>query len=81
MPQTKRVVLFSTPSCGWCVKAKQYFIKKQIKFKEVDVSKDQRAARDMVKMTGQTGVPVVLIGSRPIVGFDQRKIEKLLGLN
>ena len=75
-----RVIMFSTPTCSYCKKAKQYFRKKQIPFKEVDVSKDQAAARDMVRRSGQQGVPQIRIGSKTIIGFDRPKIDRLLGL-
>ncbi|GMT43515.1 MAG: NrdH-redoxin [bacterium] len=74
----KRVVLFSTQTCSWCRKAEQYLKEKNIKFKKVDVSRDQNAANDMVRISGQSGVPVILIGSRPVVGFDRTKIDRLL---
>jgi glutaredoxin-like YruB-family protein len=76
-----RVVLFATPTCSWCRRAKQYFKQNRIRFKEVDVSRDQRAAKDMQRMTGQMGVPVILIGSnKPIVGFDKSTIDRLLNI-
>ncbi len=49
-------------------------------FREVDVSRDAAAARDMVRRTGQMGVPVIEIDGRPVVGFDRRRIDSLLGL-
>ncbi len=75
----KRVVLFTSPGCVWCTRAKQFFKKNGIKFKEIDISKDQKAAQDCIKH-GCRGVPVVLVGSRWICGFDQAKIERELGL-
>ncbi len=78
-PQPK-VVIFTTPTCSFCNAAKRYFREKKIKFKDIDVSRDQRAARDMVRITGQSGVPVILINNRPIVGFDKPKINRLLGI-
>lgn len=75
----KRVVLFTSPGCVWCTRAKQFFRKNQIKFKEIDISKDQKAAQDCIRH-GCRGVPVVLVGNRWICGFDQAKIEKELGL-
>ena len=75
-----RVIVFSTPTCSYCKKAKQYFRKKQVPFKDIDVSRDQTAARDMVKRSGQQGVPQIRIGSKTIVGFDRPKIDRLLGL-
>ncbi len=75
-----RVIVFSTPSCPWCTRVKSYLRQKGVTFKDVDVSRDRKAAEDMVRRTGQQGVPVVLIGSRAIVGFDKQKIDKYLGL-
>ncbi len=80
MSAQPNVVLFSTPSCSWCRRAKQYFQENRIRFREFDVSKDARALDDMVKASGQTGVPVILIDRKPVVGFDLGKINKLLRL-
>jgi glutaredoxin len=76
----KSVVLFVSPSCVWCTRAKSYFRKNEIKFKAIDITKDQWAAKDC-EQHGCRGVPVVLIGgSQWICGFDQTKIEKALGI-
>ena len=79
-PAQPKVVLFTTPTCSYCRMAKAYFNQHRVRFTEIDVSRDQRAATDMVRRTGQSGVPVILIGNRPIVGFDKPQINKLLGL-
>jgi glutaredoxin-like YruB-family protein len=79
-PQPK-VIVFSTPTCSYCNMAKQYFRQKNVKFTDVDVSRDQAAARDMVRRSGQMGVPVIDIGGKIIVGFNRPKIDQLLGLN
>ena len=76
-----KVVVFSTPTCPHCRTAKRYLAQKGVRFTDVDVSRDASAARDMVRISGQQGVPVITIGGRPIVGFDRRKIDRLLGLN
>ena len=75
-----RVIVFSTPSCPWCRRTKQYLRQNGIIFKDVDVSRDRHAAMDMVRRTKQTGVPVVLIDNRPIVGFNKPMIDRLLGI-
>ncbi len=75
----KRVILFSAPGCAWCNRAEQFFRKNNIKFKKVDIYKDQKAARDCEKH-GCRGVPVVLIGSRWICGFNESSIKKELGI-
>lgn len=73
-----KVVLFSTSTCSWCRRAKRYLRENRVPYKEIDVERDQGAAHDLVRKTGQTGVPVIKIGSRWIVGFDKEKIEKEL---
>jgi len=60
--------------------AKKYFREKGIKFNDVDVSRDPAAARDMVRRSGQQGVPVIDIGGKVVVGFDRVKINKYLGI-
>ncbi len=74
-----RVIIFTTPTCTYCNAAKRYFREKGIRFKDVDVSRDSAAARDMVKRSGQMGVPVIDINGKVVVGFDRPKIEKYLG--
>jgi len=76
-----KVIIFTTPTCSFCNAAKRYFREKRIRFTDVDVSRDQRAAADMQRRTGQTGVPVILINNRPIVGFDKPKINRMLNIN
>lgn len=74
------VKVYSTPSCSWCVKAKDYLKANSISFEEFDVSKDRNAAMEMVNKSGQRGVPVLDINDNIIVGFDKTNIDKLLGL-
>jgi glutaredoxin 3 len=76
-----RVIIFSTPTCGFCNAAKSYMRSKGISFRDVDVARDQSAARDMVRRSGQMGVPVIDIGGKIVVGFDRPKIDRLLGIN
>ena len=75
------VVIFSTPTCSFCNSAKRYFKEKNVKFKDIDVSKDITSAREMIRLTGQTEVPVILINNKPIIGFDRQKINQTLGIN
>lgn len=80
MQTQPKVIVFSTPTCSFCNAAKRYFREKKIKFTDVDVSRDRRAAMDMQRRTGQTGVPVILINNRPIIGFDKAKINRMLNI-
>ena len=75
-----RVVVFSSPTCVWCTRAKTYLRTRGVPFRDVDVSRDPAAARDLVRRTGQMGGPVIEIDGRPIVGFDQARIDTALGL-
>ena len=84
MPRTRRrrrVLVFTTPTCPWCTRAKSYLREQGVPFREVDVSKDAAAARDLVRRTGQMGVPVLEIDGRPVVGFDRAKVDRVLGLS
>lgn len=78
--QRRRVLVFTTPTCPWCTKVKTYLAQQRVPFREVDISRDAAAARDLVRRTGQMGVPVVEIDGRPVVGFDKPRIDRLLGL-
>ncbi len=75
-----KVIVFSTPTCPHCRHAKRYLRTKGVRFTDVDVSRDMHAARDMVRISGQQGVPVLKIGSKVVVGFDRSKIDRLLDL-
>lgn len=77
---SQRIVVYTTPSCSWCRKLKSYLKSANISFKEVDVSKDPSKAEELYKKSGQMGVPVTLVGSNVIVGFDKQKIDSLLGI-
>lgn len=72
------VTLYTTPTCGYCHQAKNYLNSRGIKFTEIDVSRDQAAAREMVQQTGQMGVPVIVVNGQAVVGFDRVKLEQLL---
>jgi glutaredoxin 3 len=76
-----KVVLLSTSTCSWCRRAKRYFREQRVPVKEFNLERDPEAARDVVRKTGQTGVPVIKTGNRWIVGFDKERIKKELGLD
>ncbi len=74
----KKIIIFGTPTCSWCTKVKQYIQSKGFSYKYIDVSRDEKALRDMVSKTGQQGVPQIWIDNYPIVGFDRNKIDQKL---
>lgn len=73
------IVIYSTPACGYCKMAKEYFVSKNIQYTEVDVSADRAKQEEMIAKTGQYGVPVIDIDGTIIIGFDKRKIDECLG--
>lgn len=76
----KKVKVYSTPFCPYCVTLKNFLKKNDIEFEEVDVSEDKKAAREMMEKSGQAGVPVAEIGDDIVVGFNRDKIKDLLDL-
>ena len=72
------ITIYSTPTCPYCIMAKNFFKKHNVSYVEKDVSSDQEAAQEMVKKSGQMGVPVIEIDEKIIIGFDQEKIAELL---
>ena len=72
------VTIYSTPSCGYCTMAKNYFRENGVSFTEYNVAQDSRKADEMVKKSGQMGVPVLEINGKVIVGFNKPEVEKAL---
>lgn len=75
----KRVVLFTSPTCSWCTTAKNHLKKHNIVFKEIDITKDPKAAKDC-ENHGCRGVPVIMIENQWICGFDKEKINRALNI-
>ncbi len=76
----KEVVIYSTPTCHFCVMAKGFFDENNIKYTDYNVQADPAKGQEMVQRSGQMGVPVIFIGEDMIVGFDEARIRELLGL-
>jgi glutaredoxin 3 len=72
------VMVYTTPTCGYCHQVKQYLADRGIPYREVDVAANPEAAAEMVNLSGQRGVPVVLIDGQVVVGFNQPRIDDLL---
>ncbi|PKL15178.1 MAG: NrdH-redoxin [Spirochaetae bacterium HGW-Spirochaetae-6] len=76
-----QIKVYTTPTCHFCQKVKDYLKAKNVAYSELDVSKNPQYAQEMVQKSGQMGVPVVLLGNQIVVGFDKPKIDKILNLN
>lgn len=74
------IILYSTPTCIFCHKAREFFKEHNIEYTNKDVSIDEQALQDMIKKSGQMGVPVIDIDGQIIIGFDKKKISELLNI-
>jgi len=72
------VTVYSTKTCPWCVKVKEYLNSLNVVYQSIDVGADREAAMEMVQKTGQRGVPVILVGEAVIVGFDKNALVDAL---
>ena len=76
-----KVTVYSTPTCPWCHKAKDFLKDNNIDFDDKNVAEEEAARNEMLEKSGQMGVPVISIeGHDAIVGFDQEAIKKALGI-
>ncbi len=76
----KSVKVYSTPTCPYCVMAKDFLRQNNIAFEDIDVSQNEQAAQDMINKSGQMGVPQIEIDGKIIVGFDKASIKQALNL-
>ena len=72
------ITVYTTPTCPYCHHVKDFLTRRGVEFSEYDVSVDRAAAEEMVRKTGQMGVPVTVIGDQVVVGFDRARLEQLL---
>ena len=76
----KKIRVFSTKFCAYCVSLKSFLQEHNIEFEEIDVSEDKQAGQEMIQKSGQMGVPVIEIDGQMIVGFNKEEISKLLNI-
>ncbi|HHT9154904.1 MAG TPA: glutaredoxin family protein [Candidatus Tripitaka sp. YC43] len=72
------IKIYTTPTCPYCLKAKDYFKKKGVQYKEYNVAQDKVAREEMIRISGGRSVPVIVAGEEVMIGFDQTRIEKIL---
>ena len=76
----RRVVVYTSTSCPWCNTVKTHLMKNRIPFREIDISRDEKAAQELVRRSGQMAVPQTDIDGRIVVGFDKARLNSLLGI-
>jgi len=74
----KKVVIYSTPTCPYCKRAKDYFTQKGIAYTDYNVAEDREKAKEMIQKSKQMGVPVIIVDDEVLVGFNQAKLDSLL---
>lgn len=77
---SKKIRIYSTPTCTYCIILKRYLDEKNIEYENLDVSQNEEAQKEMIAKTNQMGVPVVDIDGEIIIGFDKEKIDNILNL-
>jgi glutaredoxin-like YruB-family protein len=73
-----KITIYTLPTCPHCIRAKEFLTKHKIKFKNKDVSNDEKALQEMIKKSGQQGVPVIDIEGKIITGFNEEELKKVL---
>lgn len=73
-----KVIIYSTPSCPYCGKAKEYLAERGIAFEERDIAADASSMRELLDKSGQTGVPTFDIGGGVVIGFDRERLDAIL---
>jgi glutaredoxin-like YruB-family protein len=77
----KKVTIYSTPTCHFCNMAKDYFNANGVKYESYDVSSDSGKRAEMMEVSGQLGVPVIVIENDVIIGFNKPKLAELLNIS
>ena len=75
-----KVRIYTTPTCVYCKMAKEFFTKNSVEYEEKNVATDAIARDEMIQKSGQLGVPVIDVGGKIIIGFDQPQLKEALGL-
>jgi len=75
------IKVYSTPGCPWCNVAKDFLKSHNLSFEDIDVSIDEKSAQEMIKKSGQMGVPVIEIDDKIVIGFNKPVLEEILGIN
>lgn len=73
-----KIKIYTNSSCPHCIKAKNFLKENGLKFKEINLTSYPSAAKELMRITGQTGVPVIFAGGHKIIGFDEDKLRRIL---
>jgi glutaredoxin-like YruB-family protein len=76
---SKKVIVYSAEWCPWCHKAMDFLKQNKVEFEMRDVETG-KYGEEAMKKSGQTGIPVIDIGGKIVVGFDVEKLKQILSL-
>ena len=76
----KQVTIYTTPTCGYCKIAKEFFTANGVEYSEYNVATDLEKRKEMIEKSGQMGVPVIYVGDDMTIGFDKTRLSSLLGI-
>ena len=76
----QKVKIYTTSTCPWCMKTKEFFKENNVKYEEVNVGTNEEARNEMFQKSGQLGVPVIDVNGTIILGFDKDALKKALGI-
>lgn len=74
------IKIYTTPTCAYCKMAKEFFKANNVNYEEVNVATDAKGRDEMIKKSGQLGVPVIDVDGKLVIGFDKPKLSELLGV-
>ena len=74
----KNVKVYSTSTCPYCIRVKSYLDSQSVSYENIDVSTDKDGLEEMVRISGQMGVPLIVVDGQMIVGFDKERLQELL---
>jgi glutaredoxin 3 len=72
------IKVYTTPTCPWCQKVKDWLKQKNVSFEEINVIESDSARDEMIQKSGQMGVPVIDVNGEIVIGFNEAKLEEAL---
>ena len=74
----KRVIIYTETTCPFCLQVKEYLREKGFEYQEKDVQEDREVREELIDISGQQGVPVIVINDEVVIGYNQAMLDTLL---
>ncbi|MDP3052526.1 MAG: glutaredoxin family protein [bacterium] len=72
------IKIYTTPACVFCEMAKEFLKEKKIAYKEYDISRDEKAQKEMLEKSHQLAVPVFDIDGKILINFNRVQLEEAI---